>query len=157
MNCKCKQKEPQVGDKVRMTVAQSSFFKVGDEGVLVGIPGACSEDYWVKFPQHGHRCCVGKNTPDHYNQFEVVTEASPQFTEMTLVEPPKPPVERKLRLKLEQYYGETTLVAVDEHGEPVESGNILRIRADGALYLCLGVSSELGLMLCDAGRIKLAS
>lgn len=62
---------------------------------------------------------------------------------------PKPEPEKVLRLRLISEYGSVRLVAVDEAGATVSSGNLLQFRSDGGVTRFPGVNPGLGLKLDD--------
>jgi signal peptidase I len=65
-----------VGDKVVMTKATSSYYKIGDVGIITHTVDQAG-DYWVRFPQHDHECCVGSCEVGDNNQMALYVEPAP--------------------------------------------------------------------------------
>ena len=66
-------------------------------------------------------------------------------------EPPKE--EDAVTLQLVKRGDEIAVIACDEKGIIVESGNLIEFRSDGTIYLCPGVSQTLGFKLDMHNRI----
>lgn len=66
---------------------------------------------------------------------------------------PKAPEAKPLNLRLRQEGDMVTVYAVNEYGNPIPSGNILGISAQG-VNRCGAVNRSLGLPLDGSGRVQ---
>lgn len=57
------------------------------------------------------------------------------------------PENKIVRLRLNQSGSGVTLVAVDEHGEPLNNGDLLEVRSAGDIIMHGGVNKDLGFRL----------
>lgn len=74
---------------------------------------------------------------------------------IVIFETPEPKPEQPVRLRLEQRVDSVLLMAVDEQGNCLPSGRILKILSDGTLHL-IGACDVPGLSFDPAGTIKLS-
>jgi hypothetical protein len=63
--------------------------------------------------------------------------------------------EKEVILKLEEWSDGIVLIAVDEDGNKVVRGKLLRLQNNGMIHLYRAIDTDLGFQLDSKGRIKI--